>query len=153
MRILTAALGAAAFALLATGPAAASMPQRHLAGDVEFSYSAPEISEEGDHVTWSWEVRNSGNHDAKKVVMTHRLTPVLPITYVSDPCEAAGDTIKCKWETLAAGEAVQGVIEADLPENLSGSVGIKGRIVWQQTVQPSTAVEATKPTVAYTSVG
>lgn len=128
MRTMTTALGAVVAALLAAVPAAAVAQYE---GDVEFAYEAPEISEEGDHVTWHWTMQNKEDHPVSKVVMTHRLTPAVPVTYVSSPCEVVGDAVKCRWETLKPGEEVEGTIEADLPEELTGSVNVKGRVVWQ----------------------
>ncbi|GAA3229611.1 hypothetical protein [Actinocorallia longicatena] len=158
MRILTAGLGAVAFALLSTAPASASVRQQNLraAGDVEFGYSAPEISEDGDHVLWKWTVTNRGSRAAHDVVMTHKLLPALPVTSVSGPCKAAGDTVRCRWATLAGGRSARGVIKAELPENLMGTVNIKGRIVWRRDVAPdpvAAAPAATTPTVVSAPAG
>src|ERR1044071_5399804 len=125
MRILAAALGAAVATLLPVGAAQAR------AAGVEFAYDAPAISDEGDYVTWRWSMRNTEDVPAYKVVMTHKLAPALPVRFVSQGCEAQGALIRCRWDKLAAGQRVEGLIEADLPENLNGSVNVSGRLVWQ----------------------
>jgi hypothetical protein len=129
MRIISAALGVvtAGAALFSAAPATAQ------ARDVEFSYSAPQISEEGDRVVWNWTAVNRDSSPATKVVITHRLTPSLSVSHVSAPCDVDGASIKCRWDVLQPGEEVEGVIEADLPTGLSGSVRINGRVVWQRS--------------------
>jgi hypothetical protein len=128
MRIISAALG------VATAGAALffAVPASAQAGDVEFSYSPPEVSEEGDHVAWDWTAVNRDASSATKVVITHRLTPALSVSHVSAPCDVDGQIIRCRWDVLRPGEKVQGVIEADLPSDLSGSVRISGRVVWER---------------------
>lgn len=129
MRIISAALGVvtAGATLFFAVPASAQ------SRDVEFSYSPPEISDEGDQVTWNWTAVNRDSHPATKVVITHRITPWLPVSHVSAPCDIDGESIKCRWDVLQPGEEVRGIIEADLPPGLSGSVRINGRVVWQRT--------------------
>ncbi|WP_285428473.1 hypothetical protein [Streptomyces sp. ISL-66] len=39
--------------------------------------------------------------------------------------------MKTRWETLAAGENAEGGIRAELSEEMSGTVQIAGRLVWQ----------------------
>ncbi|KJK58391.1 DUF11 domain-containing protein [Saccharothrix sp. ST-888] len=130
-----AAVVATAVALLAPLPAAQAASSVRAAGDVQFQYSAPEISDAGDHVTWHWNVTNSGAKAAHEVVMTHRIEPNLPITSVSGPCtvDKARAVVTCTWDQLSAGQRADGAIGAELPEDLSGSVHIKGRIVWQES--------------------
>ncbi|MET9361131.1 hypothetical protein ABZX93_09480 [Streptomyces sp. NPDC006632] len=100
---------------------------------VEFTYEAPDISEEGDSVSWRWQVVNNLPEKASKVVLTHKLSPALPITHVSGPSAITESTVTSRWETLAAGEKAQGEITATLPEDLAGSVSISGRITWKNT--------------------
>jgi hypothetical protein len=128
MRIISAALGVvtAGATLFSAAPASAQ------AGDVEFSYSPPEISEEGDRVVWNWTAVNRDSRPATKVVITHRIMPVLRVSFVSWPCDIDGEAIKCRWDTLQPGEEVRGIIEADLTPGLTGSVRINGRAVWQR---------------------
>ncbi|AWZ03411.1 MULTISPECIES: hypothetical protein [unclassified Streptomyces] len=102
-----------------------------MAAQVEFQYETPDISEEGDVVTWAWAVVNSGSEPAREVVMKHTVVPSLEVTNVTGPSEVVGEIVKSTWATLAAGEKAEGTITANLPEDLSGSVSIKGRVVWQ----------------------
>lgn len=103
---------------------------------VEFSYAAPDLSEEGDSVVWRWSVVNTGTAPVTKVVMTHRITPWVQVDRVTGPSEVVGEVVKSRWQTLTAGERVDGEIVATLPDDLQGSVRINGRIVWQN---PDTA--------------
>jgi hypothetical protein len=132
MRIISAALGVvtAGTTLFFAVPASAQVM------DVEFSYSAPAISEEGDQVVWNWTAVNRDSRTATKVVITHRITPSLPVSYVSWPCDIEGEAIKCRWDAIKPGEEVRGIVEADLPAGLMGSVQINGRAVWQRNVKP-----------------
>ncbi|WP_455353836.1 hypothetical protein [Streptomyces sp. SYSU K217416] len=98
---------------------------------VEFSYTAPDISEEGDVVTWHWSIVNNGSKPVTKVVFTHRVTPTLAFDRVTGPSEVVGEVVKSRWETLEAGEKSEGTITVALPEDLTGAVQINGRVVWQ----------------------
>lgn len=98
---------------------------------VEFAYTAPDISEEGDVVTWHWSIVNNGSKPVTKVVLTHRVTPTLAFGSLTGPSEVVGELVKSRWETLGAGEKSEGTITATLPEDLSGSVQINGRVIWQ----------------------
>lgn len=132
MRIISAALGvvtAGAMLFFAVPASAQAM-------DVEFSYSAPVISENGDQVVWNWTAVNRDSQPATQVVITHRITPSMPVTYVSWPCAIDGEAIKCRWDTMKPGEEVRGIVEADLPAGLKGSVQINGRAVWKRNVRP-----------------
>ncbi|WP_441248447.1 hypothetical protein [Kitasatospora sp. McL0602] len=129
------AASVAATALLAPLPAAAAAPRA--AGSVEFKYDAPQISEEGDHVRWHWTVTNATDEAVHKVTLKSTLTPHLPITNVSGPCVVSqtASTVTCTWDDLRPGQSAGGDIDADLPEDLSGAVQIKGRITWQSDAQ------------------
>ncbi|AWZ05690.1 MULTISPECIES: hypothetical protein [unclassified Streptomyces] len=98
---------------------------------VEFAYEAPEISEEGDVVTWHWVIVNNGSEPVTKVVLTHRVTPTVVFDRLTGPSEVVGEVVKSRWETLGAGEKSEGTITAALPEDLTGTVQINGRVVWQ----------------------
>ena len=52
---------------------------------VEFSYTAPETSDEGDHVTWRWTLKNTSNAPVSNIVVTQNLSPWVPPTQVSAP--------------------------------------------------------------------
>ncbi|GAA2775636.1 hypothetical protein GCM10010521_62690 [Streptomyces rameus] len=134
---------ATAMALLASFAAAQAAPSVRAPADVRFQYDPPEISEAGDHVTWHWTVVNSGIGAAHKVVLTHTVTPQVPITHVTGPCttDEARAVVRCTWEQLGAGQRTDGTIDADLPEGLSGSVRIKGRVVFQESPSGTSAAE------------
>ncbi|MFC1403262.1 MULTISPECIES: hypothetical protein [Streptacidiphilus] len=100
--------------------------------DVAFVYEAPDISEEGDVVTWRWSVVNNTGAPVNQVVLTHNLSPWLPVTSVTGPSEVVGERIKSRWATLAAGEKATGEIVATMPEDLLGAVQINARVTWQQ---------------------
>ncbi|MEW1721581.1 hypothetical protein [Streptomyces sp. NPDC093109] len=101
--------------------------------EVEFSYDPPEISEEGDTVTWTWRVVNNLPEAAEKVVLKHVIRPEIPITSVTGPSEIVGQGVRSQWETLAAGETAEGQIIAKLPEDVSGSMQISGRVTWKKS--------------------
>ncbi|MFZ3474998.1 hypothetical protein ACODT3_01015 [Streptomyces sp. 4.24] len=114
------------------GAAAQAAPRADT--DVVFEYSAPDISEGGDHVTWDWTVMNNTGHSVSRVVFTTKITPTVVVTRVSPRCEVPAQgshTIRCTFPGLDAGAAQEGVIEADLPAGLEGSVNISGRVTWQ----------------------
>ncbi|WP_086828238.1 hypothetical protein [Allokutzneria sp. NRRL B-24872] len=46
---------------------------------IECGFDAPEIAEDGDRVTWTWSLRNSGDQDATDVVFTSKLIPALKV--------------------------------------------------------------------------
>ncbi|WAU82498.1 hypothetical protein O1Q96_23795 [Streptomyces sp. Qhu-G9] len=127
MRSRMLALSATALA----GSAMVNAPHALAAGSIEYAYSAPELSEEGDHVTWQWTVTNTGDQSAHNVVMTHKITPSLPVTSLPQQCTPSGETIRCGYGTLAPGERVEGSLGADLPENTSGPARISGRVTWE----------------------
>ncbi|USQ85619.1 hypothetical protein NFX46_18720 [Streptomyces phaeoluteigriseus] len=100
--------------------------------EVAFTYEAPEISDEGDHVTWHWALANQTDHPVSSVVLTSKITPQVPVTTVTEGCEVQdASTIVCTFPTMKAGENREGTIEADLPEDLQGSLTISGRVTWQ----------------------
>jgi hypothetical protein len=134
---------ATAVTLLASVSPSQAAPSVRAPGDVQFQYDPPEISEAGDHVTWHWTVVNSGTGAAHKVVLTHTVTPQVPITHVTGPCttDEARSVVRCTWEQLGAGQKADGTIDANLPEDLSGSVHIKGRVVFQESPSGTSATE------------
>ena len=106
-------------------------PHALAAGNVEHTYAAPEISEEGDHVTWQWTVTNTGDQIAHKVVMTHKITPNVAVTSLPVQCAPSGETIRCDYVALAPGEEAEGSPEPDLPQDASEAVRISGRVTWE----------------------
>ncbi|MFI5807715.1 hypothetical protein [Streptomyces sp. NPDC051561] len=108
---------------------------------VTFAYDAAQINEEGDHVSWRWTMTNNSDAPVSQVVLTHQISPWLPPTRLTGPCEVVGESVKCRWQTLQPGEQAEGNIEADLPDDLNGSVQINGRITWQS----SNAATSTTP--------
>ncbi|WP_329394748.1 hypothetical protein [Streptomyces melanogenes] len=113
------------------GPAPHAAPTPAI-GKVEFTYSAPEVSENGDEVTWTWTVRNTGTTKADKVVLTHKTTPVLKAKSVPSACEAGETSVRCEYGTLQAGESREGKAVFNLPADLNSTVQINGRVTWQQ---------------------
>ncbi|MFD3876202.1 hypothetical protein [Streptomyces sp. NPDC058623] len=110
--------------------------------DVVFTYDAPDLSDDGDHVIWNWTVRNNNSHSVAHVVLTSKITPKVSVTRVSEGCEVQdSSTIRCTIPTLAAGASREGVIEADLPADLDGSVQISGRVTWQNPAAKSVTPE------------
>ncbi|MEU5881343.1 hypothetical protein [Spirillospora sp. NPDC047279] len=101
-------------------------------GKVEFTYSAPEVAEAGDTVTWRWSVKNVGGESVNKVLLTHKLTPMLKVRSVDAPCAVTATAIRCEYGTMKAGEERKGVVVAELPSDASGTVQINGRMTWQQ---------------------
>ncbi|QDO06405.1 DUF11 domain-containing protein [Streptomyces sp. S1D4-23] len=99
---------------------------------VEYAYSSPEISEDGETVTWHWTLVNTGDGDADNVVLVHQLTPALKVIRVSAPCEAGTQTTTCRYGSLAASGRREGELVAQVPEGSSGSVQIKGRVTWRE---------------------
>lgn len=88
------------------------------------------IAEEGDSVTWNWQVVNPLPGAVKEVVLSHRISPSIPIKSASGPSGIVGEGVKSRWATLAAGEKAEGQIIVKLPEDLNGSVQISGRLTW-----------------------
>ncbi|KAB2347461.1 DUF11 domain-containing protein [Actinomadura rudentiformis] len=101
-------------------------------GKIVFNYSAPDVADAGDKVTWRWTIKNTGGEGVEKVVLTHRLTPKLKVRAVSKPCVVAETSIQCRYGTLKAGQKRQGTLAAELAPSTSGTVQINGRVTWQQ---------------------
>ncbi|MDG4858531.1 hypothetical protein P8605_10270 [Streptomyces sp. T-3] len=101
---------------------------------IEFVYTAPEFSEEGDRVTWNWTLTNRGDQTVDKVVLVHKLTPSLPVTNASDRCTVVDQAIQCEYGSVDAGELREGKLEADVPSDLQGSPQISGQVTWQAAV-------------------
>ncbi|MFI0449554.1 hypothetical protein [Actinomadura sp. 6N118] len=107
-----------------------AMPADAGTGKIVFNYSAPDVADAGDTVTWRWTIKNTGGESAEKVVLTHRLTPKLKIRSVKKPCEVTETSIRCRYGTLKAGQKRQGTLAAELPPDASGNVQINGRVTW-----------------------
>lgn len=125
-------------------------------GKIVFNYSAPDVADAGDTVTWRWTIKNTGSESVEKVVLTHRLTPKLKIRAVKKPCVVTETSIQCRYGTLKAGQKRQGTLRAELPPAASGNVQINGRVTWHQgsaveqvpktgTAQPPADAPATNP--------
>ncbi|MFD3588133.1 hypothetical protein [Streptomyces sp. NPDC058683] len=117
------------------GPGAMAPPASASAAGsgVEFVYSAPEISEQGDTVTWDWTVTNRGDAGIRNIVMTHTITPKLTVTQASAGCEIGAAATKCRYGNMAAGGKVTGTLVARLPDEVSGNVEIRGRLTWESS--------------------
>ncbi|AWZ07736.1 hypothetical protein DRB96_12650 [Streptomyces sp. ICC1] len=77
---------------------------------------------------------NNTGRSVSRVVFTSKITPTVVVTRVSPGCEVPAQdakTIRCTFPALDAGAAQEGVIEADLPADLEGSVNISGSVTWQ----------------------
>jgi len=140
--IAAAALGAS---LLGTALPGHAEARQAAIGKVEFVYSAPEVAEAGDSVTWRWTVKNVGSEGVDKVVLTHKLTPALKVKTVDEPCEAGQTSIRCEYGSLKAGEKRQGTVVAVLPPETSGTVQINGRVTWQQGTAPVATESPAEP--------
>ena len=106
-----------------------------MASNITFSYSAPEISEDGDHVDWTWTLTNDGDATADNVVFTSRINPdTLKVTGVSGDgqSEITNYGTRVTFASVAPGLTLTGSLGVDLPADLSGSVSISGRAVWQK---------------------
>ncbi|MFC6883919.1 hypothetical protein, partial [Actinomadura yumaensis] len=115
---------------------------------VEFRYSAPEVADAGDTVTWKWTIRNRGTDPVDKVVLDHRLTPRLKTEKVTTPCKPVQRTIRCDYGALRPGQVKKGALTAKIPANASGSVQIHGRVTWQlakKAVAPDKPMDPGKP--------
>ncbi|MFG2660183.1 hypothetical protein [Streptomyces sp. NPDC048425] len=130
-RRLVPAVAAMAAAVALLTPSSLAQAKSLASGKVEFAYTAPEISEDGSSVTWHWTVSNTGDTTVDQVVMTHKLTPQLQVAQVSAPCQVQATAIRCGYGAMKPDEKREGSLVADLPEDLSGSVQINGRITWQ----------------------
>ncbi|WP_067477679.1 DUF11 domain-containing protein [Actinomadura hibisca] len=130
--ILTGRARLLAGAVALAAPLSATALPAHAAAKVDFLYSAPEISAEGDSVTWDWTVRNSGGEAVDKVVLVHRLTPQLKVTSVSAPCKVLATSVRCDYGRLATAGRKKGTLVAAIPATTSGSVQITGRVTWQR---------------------
>ncbi|WP_433335269.1 hypothetical protein [Spirillospora sp. CA-294931] len=139
-RMLTRA-AAGAVAVGATLAAAALPAQARTAepaaAKVDFAYSSPEIADAGDKVTWHWTIKNSGTMDVHKVVLTHKLTPMLKMASVSPGCKALATAVRCEYGLLAKGVSRTGTLVAQIPAEASGTVQINGRVTWQQGPVPA----------------
>lgn len=115
-----------------TAAAGATPKAREAGADVVLSYDPPQISEDGSHVTWHWNLRNRGTETAYNVTLVHRLNPPLAGVKASAPCEVTPRNIRCHYPEVPAGGKEHGTVDADLPPDLSGTVQINGRVTWRQ---------------------
>ncbi|WP_327351463.1 hypothetical protein [Streptomyces sp. NBC_01304] len=114
-----------------TGLGVLNSPTATADADLTFVYGEPEISEQGHRLGWTWKLTNTGDRTARHVVLTHRLTPHLPVTRVSRECVVAGETIRCEYAGIAAGDEIEGRVDADVPRGIQESVRINGRVTYQ----------------------
>ncbi|MDG4859557.1 hypothetical protein P8605_15590 [Streptomyces sp. T-3] len=114
-----------------TGLGVLNSPTATADADLGFVYAEPEIGERGDSVRWTWKLTNTGDRTATHVVVTHTLSPNLPVTTVSRPCAVEGETIRCEYAGIAAGEQIEGRLVAGLPRGSKDSVRINGRVTYQ----------------------
>lgn len=105
--------------------------------EVVCEYESPEMSKDESTVTRRWRVVNNLPEAASNVMMTHHVSPPLPVERVTGPSEVVGDSVKSRWQAPASGESVEGEIVAKLPEDLEGSVRVIERRRAQQPVLPS----------------
>ncbi|MEU4213233.1 hypothetical protein AB0F13_25150 [Streptomyces sp. NPDC026206] len=113
------------------GAQPAQGPGLPMASEVMLTYSAP--SEDGQgHITWSWTAHNTGGSSASNVVVTHKVTPSVPVTY-SGPCEGTAEKITCQVGDLRAGGQFEGEVVAELPPGQDDNVQIRGRATWQES--------------------
>lgn len=127
-----AALGAALAVAAPAHAAYAPAGHGHAGGKIEFTYDPPEIADDGESVTWHWTLKNTGDEDVEKVVLTHKLTPKLKVSKFDKECvEKADGGIKCEYGAVAVGEENEGTLVAALPSGVSGTVQINGRVTWQ----------------------
>ncbi|MFI6449730.1 hypothetical protein [Kitasatospora sp. NPDC050543] len=135
---LTVMMVAVAGMMPATADAqAAKSPLHRQEAAVTLSYDPPEISEEADHVTWHWTVKNTSTSPVSNVVLSQHLDPPLAGVKASDPCEVAAKVITCRWKSIPAGGIEEGRVDADLPPDLTGTIHISGRIAWERTSGPA----------------
>ncbi|MEW2079616.1 hypothetical protein AB0941_39805 [Streptomyces sp. NPDC013433] len=125
-----------AIALATPGPASAEMTYAPAAlqAAVELTYTEP--VRDGQRITWQWTAANHGDTAATDVVITHRITPAVPVTLTS-PCEGTAEKITCTVGELPADEEFAGRIVAELPADHSDNARIQGRATW--TDAPETA--------------
>ncbi|MFC5746991.1 hypothetical protein [Actinomadura rugatobispora] len=126
-RLAVLAAAAATAAALAPPSAAAPAPD----GKVDFTYSPPELSQTGDQVIWRWALRNTGDRPVSGVLLFHRIKPNLKIVSISAPCKVTRRTVRCDYRTLNPRQKKQGTLTADLPDDVTGLVQIRGRVTWQ----------------------
>ncbi len=112
-----------------------------MAGILDFSYSAPDISEDGDVASWSWTLTNTGDAPVTDAVFDSTVTPALELRAVGrigDP-EARPGSVRVRFATVAPGEKLSGGLDVDLPEGGNGSVSIKGRVNWKEKAGSASA--------------
>ncbi|MGK5627892.1 hypothetical protein [Streptomyces sp. URMC 123] len=117
-----------------TGPAGAQPAQRPalpLQGGVELTYEPPSMDGQG-HVTWRWTAHNSDQNPVSDVVVTHRVTPSVPVTS-SAPCTGTAEKITCEIGTLEGGQEFAGEVTAELPPGQEDSARIDGAATWTES--------------------
>lgn len=124
---LVAAVGAAA--LLTSVPAHPAEAADDTPS-VEFAYQPLKFTDNGGRVTVTWHVKNIGDRPVHDLVLTHRLTPDLPIASASAPCAARAGSIVCPVGDLEAGESADGTIVAKVPAPAPHEVKVDGDATW-----------------------
>ncbi|MFF8271787.1 hypothetical protein ACF059_31070 [Streptomyces sp. NPDC016562] len=126
------ALAVSATGLASQAPASAQMSGAVSASaqeEVLLTYAEP-VREGQERITWRWTISNDGQA-VDEVVVTHRVSPVMPVSF-SAPCEGTAEKITCKLGELKAGESWEGEIVAEVPEGQSGTAEIRGTVTWKE---------------------
>jgi hypothetical protein len=97
-----------------------------------FDYDTPQISGDGDHITWHWSMVNMGTVTASHVLLIQQFNRPLDQVKASAPCEVSGTVVRCRFASVPAGGREEGTVEGDIPGDASGTIQINGRITWQQ---------------------
>lgn len=104
---------------------------------LEFSYTEPDIAEEGDRISWKWTITNALDTAVDEVVLTHELAPSLTIVSVSKPCAPVERRATCAYGRLKPGASVTGTVVAEASADRKGRVTIDGRVTFKPDDGPA----------------
>lgn len=120
MPAIAVAVPGVAGAEVTRAPGAAQAP-------VELTYTEPD--RDGQRITWHWTVTNQESA-AADVVITHRVTPTVPVMLTA-PCEGTAEKITCRLGEVPAGGQIEGTIVAELPPGQSDTPQVQGKVTWR----------------------
>jgi hypothetical protein len=96
-------------------------------GRIDFSYAEPDVSDDGQRVSWHWTLTNLGGKSVTRVVFIQNPAPVLKFLDVSPECAVNETAIRCEYGTLGPGARRGGILVARMPKDLSGDLHLSGR--------------------------
>ncbi|MFF8610732.1 hypothetical protein ACF06X_33030 [Streptomyces sp. NPDC015346] len=134
------ALAVAATGLGLQAPASANptrTPAVSVQNNVTLTYEEPVRDGQG-RITWGWSLSNNSGDAVAEVVLTHQVTPTMPVSS-SVPCEGTAEKITCKFGELEAGGVRMGEVVGEGTADQIETAEIRGAVTWTAGSEPEPA--------------